>query len=65
MRYRLRTLMIVLAIGPALIATIYFAVLTWFDIKAGVHDGVRLQYQGWENEATREAKGLPRFSKDH
>jgi hypothetical protein len=58
MQFRLRTLLIVLAVGPMVLAVGWFAISAWTELERTV----QLQYQGTADESRRIDKGMPTFS---
>ena len=62
MRFRLRTLLIVLALAPPVLSVAWFGRLAWHEFRAGLQDKIRLQHQGMADECRRIEKGLPTFT---
>jgi hypothetical protein len=62
MRFRLRTLLIVLAVGPVVLAAGWIATSAFREHLANVNRGIRLQYQQMADEGRRMEKGLPTFT---
>ena len=62
MRYKLRTLLILLAVGPALIAAVYLAPGPTFAfliiVGSGVFAAVRRSYESWKSATAPLRKRL-------
>ena len=63
MRFRLRTLLIVLAIGPALLGASWLLVTAGMEYRTNLERRILLDHQEMVNEGKRIKKGVPTFAR--